>query len=103
MLHLMKESLQRKLAALFFVPTLTYVGAMWTGQDSNRAITFSLPLGKLHFHDIIRLIVCPVFAERSLNDSTGRIQSRNSNWIKSLHKEMIFHTFHPLTAKGGFP
>ena len=42
MLHLMKESLQRKLAALFFVPLLTYVGAMWTVQDSNRAITFSL-------------------------------------------------------------
>lgn len=66
MLHLMKESLQRKLAALFFVPLLTYVGAMWAAQGSNRAITFSLPLGKLHFHDIIRLIVCPVFAERSV-------------------------------------
>ena len=58
MLHLMKESLQRKLAALFFVPLLTYVGAMWAVQNSNRAITFSLPLGKLHFHDIIRWIVC---------------------------------------------
>ena len=66
MLHLMKESLQRKLAALFFVPPLTYVGAMWTVQDSNRAITFSLPLGKLHFHDIIRWIVCPVFAGKEL-------------------------------------
>ena len=39
--------------------------------DGTGAITFSLPLGKLHFHDIIRWIVCPVFAERSLNDSTG--------------------------------
>lgn len=71
MLHLMKESLQRKLAALFFVPPLTYVGAMWTVQDSNRTITFSLPLGKLHFHDIIRWIVCHVSAESNLNDSTG--------------------------------
>lgn len=71
MLHLMKESLQRKLAALFFVPPLTYVGTMWMVQDSNRAITVSLPLGKLHFHGIIRLIVCHVFVGRSLNDSTG--------------------------------